>query len=775
MIPPTPPPNRALAHSAPPDGSKEPQTLIEHLGGVVQRAQNRLEQIAASWPKVPEWFREAQRLVGPASAGHDIGKATLPFFGCLTGTGSWAPHAPYSVTALIRKLNDSNESVESYFHQLYLIWHHHTGFKTPWKEFCSSLYHTQQFLRNATTEDQSILFSWKKDLSKDTAKLTKPDHYDANGTLLMDPRLVKQAYAWLLKNPAQGVLKAVTGGSPIEQFLTLRIAMGALVHGDGVDTAGYYGSRLPNTALEPLQNVTAQTLAHKQKLEKTTSASADVLALRKAVFDACSTASDLTAWLYTLCAPTGGAKTLSSLAFAGLLRVKRIAYILPYLSIVDQTSELLSQLGISKDVLEHVSVRRNLKEEERDLFYQKQPGEIDARQDWLHSLIVSTTERLSRVLVGPSNSDARRMLSLIDSSTLVIIDEAHSIPPHKLYAYLKVLERLGCKVLLLTATAEAVKFMLEDHFPYVDLAPNLPDLRSLRNYTWEKHDHREGPDLSQEFQVLSIYNTRRWAHEAFEKLRSLPHACLITSMQCPQHRRRTLEDIRKNLRARDACVTVATQTVEAGTNFSFPKLYRMLATLASQIQAGGRCNREGEIEAGEVIIWRPKNFGLKIAGEKWDAPDDDYLDRANKLWAQVAAPGKRFPTNDHEMRELERVLAVQEAFDLKKMCKAVDKAFAQGKYGYGEKGEVCFGDLCVIPRDDRVSVVVDYEGAHRKLLQGRMYRHELNLFTVELNLDPKGGASVPVIAKNVLFCGEKKETLVYFYKGHYDNRSGIAP
>ena len=323
--------------------------------------------------------------------------------------------------------------------------------------------------------------------------------------------------------------------------------------------------------------------------------------------------------LFSLTVPTGGGKTLASLAFA-LDHAKRhglhrVVYVIPYTSIVEQTAQVFrSALKNDDAVLEH---HASFDWEGLD-----DPGESErlkrAAQNWDRPVVVTTAVQFFESLFANRSSKCRKLHRLANS--VIILDEAQTLPLRLLRPCLAAIKELaegyGASVVLCTATQPAL--LKEDGFSHPEgfarakvreLAPDPRHLYCKLRRVRVTHMGLVGDDalaqrLDDTEQALVILNNRRHAREMFERIRLLPGAVHLTTNMTAAHRRSVLESVRWRLDKGSPVRLIATSLIEAGVDVDFPIVWRAVAGIDSIAQAAGRCNREGRLKRGEVCVFQ---------------------------------------------------------------------------------------------------------------------------------------------------------------------------
>jgi len=350
---------------------------------------------------------------------------------------------------------------------------------------------------------------------------------------------------------------------------------------------------------------------------------------RRQILEACDRQAHLSPRMFSLSVPTGGGKTLSSLSFA--LRhaveygMKRIIYVIPFTSIVEQTAEQFRQAIGQDALLEHHS---NFNYTE----YEKNNGQDElnrlklSTENWDAPVIVTTSVQFFESLFSNMRSKCRKLHNIANS--VIIIDEAQSIPRGYMTPCLRVLKELiesyGCTAVLCTATQPSWVDLGYDVTEMMDIPGPSELMEAFKRVEVIIHNRNEEicsdeqvvDWLEESEQVLCIVNTRKHAKILFDliKERSLPGIYHLSGRMCAKHRSAKLDDIRDSLIKGLPCRVVSTQLIEAGVDVDFPKVLRAMAGIDSIAQAAGRCNREGKLEFGQVYVFYPEQHGMPSKG-----------------------------------------------------------------------------------------------------------------------------------------------------------------
>jgi CRISPR-associated endonuclease/helicase Cas3 len=421
--------------------------------------------------------------------------------------------------------------------------------------------------------------------------------------------------------------------------LWVRMIFSALVDADFLDTERYMNveraaRRAHSAGLPGMRDVLHAHLTALGARAQTT----PVNQVRADVLRQCLGKAALGPGIYSLTVPTGGGKTLSSLAFAlehaSRHGKQRIVYAIPYTSIIEQTADVFRSVfaSLGEDVvIEHHSNAESDPENET-------PRSRLACENWDAPLIVTTNVQLFESLFARKTSRCRKLHNLIDS--VIVLDEAQLLPVEFLQPVIDVLRYLvqdfGVTVLLCTATQPALdasaspdpqRGIARGIGVVSEIIDDVPALyaalaRVRVRLPASLETPRDWPELADEIAqhdaVLSIVSRRADARELYSLLKARTgEGCWhLSALMCAQHRSDVLLAIKQALSNRRAALAagretmpvrvVSTQLIEAGVDLDVPVVYRAMAGLDSVAQAAGRCNREGLLaEPGEVHVFVP--------------------------------------------------------------------------------------------------------------------------------------------------------------------------
>lgn len=342
---------------------------------------------------------------------------------------------------------------------------------------------------------------------------------------------------------------------------------------------------------------------------------------RTAILRACLEKGKDKQGLYQLTVPTGGGKTVSSLAFA-LQHAKehhleRVIYVIPFTSIIEQNAQVFKDILGKNNVLEnHCNVVCENPEELENMQL--------AAENWDKPIIVTTNVQFFESLFANKTSKCRKIHNI--SRSVIIFDEAQMLPVNYLKPCIQAISELiynyHCSAVLCTATQPALKPIFPEFIKAEEICPDVKGQyeffkRTNVNNVGEISEETLISELEETPQVLCILNSRKRVQRVYEALNGECVYHLSTYMY-PKHRRRILDGITKNLKDGRQCKLIATSLVEAGVDFDFASVFRELAGIDSVIQAAGRCNREGNREKDEsktMIFSLEQSEDIHIPGQ----------------------------------------------------------------------------------------------------------------------------------------------------------------
>lgn len=500
----------------------------------------------------------------------------------------------------------------------------------------------------------------------------------------------------------------------------IRAIYSCLVDADFIDTETYMANeskpRGNNISMSELNSIFNEFLS---KLEPPKSR---INNKRKEILDACLNASKHGTGLYSLTVPTGGGKTYSSLAFAlnhavtnGL---NRIIYVIPYTSIIEQNAKVFKDALGYDNILEHHSNFQFDKDTSEDMQSVSEKLKL-ASENWDIPIVVTTNVQFFESLFSNRSSKCRKVHNITKS--VIIFDEAQMLPVEYLKPCLlsiaELVKNYGSTAVLCTATQPAIAQYLPEGIRPIEIISDprklYEDFKKVKVYKKaEMDDETLANELNNNEQVLCIVSTRKHAKAIYSKLNDKNRYHLSTLM-CPIHRQKTLKEIKNLLNDKQSCKVVSTQLIEAGVDVDFPVVYRSIAGIDSIVQSAGRCNREGKLKEGKVIVFKPVSEHSKIKG---------YLERTAKV-AEIVLRNHEDPISleaiDFYFKQLYDIEG-EKALDKKGVLDCFEERYKELEFDFQTASE-----KFRIIEDNTYSIVIPYDENADKLINEAKYSRYL--------------------------------------------------
>lgn len=552
------------------------QTIQDHLEGTAKRAR--------------EMGRDAgiAEITAAAALLHDIGKYSQAFQRRLAGASERVDHATAGAKEAARLF--STNSIQRILGEIlaYCIAGHHGGLPDYGCPFDDESESTLKARLKREVKDYSA-YAGEIDISK-------------------------------LALPARLPIRLSSETVGFSLSVLTRMIYSALVDADFLDTETFVnGGRKPRGEYEELPVLAEQFSAFLKRFDRPQN---EINRRRTETLKTCIERASDPPGLFTLTLPTGGGKTFASLAFALSHAVrhglKRIIYVIPYTSIIEQNAAVIKDsLGrYQNHVLEHHSnfdLRGSEADHEGD--YGPQSSALVklklASENWDIPIVVTTSVQFFESFYANRSSRCRKVHHLAKS--VILFDEAQMLPrPYLkpcLYAVAELVRNYGASAVFCTATQPCIDSFLPDGMAANELIPDVQEQFDFyRRVRVVKQGKMSDADLLAQLnrreQVLCIVNTRKHARELFEGLQG--GGCFhLSTLMCAAHRSRVIGEVRQRLADGQPCRVISTQLLEAGVDLDFPTGYRALAGLESIIQAAGRVNREGRRPSGDLFVFEP--------------------------------------------------------------------------------------------------------------------------------------------------------------------------
>ena len=373
--------------------------------------------------------------------------------------------------------------------------------------------------------------------------------------------------------------------------------------------------------------------------------------------------------LFTLTAPTGIGKTLTSLDFALKLKAKirdeenheaQIIYGLPFINIIEQALEVYSNQVFKEEVkngkvsiLAHYQYADVFDDSKKDesTGYQQKVMQLDT---WQSDIVITSFVQFFETLISNRNKLLKKFHHYAGS--VIILDEVQTLKLELMPligAALHYLTKfLDARIIMMTATQPKIfglaqefilneegekaktKELLPSHdqifqkfertriVPLIDEAITNDDFIEYFQKYWEKTKS-----------CLIVCNTVKRSIELYERIRELGYEnklYYLSTNIVPAQRQGVIEKVRNQLTADHKPILISTQVVEAGVDLDFDMGFRDVGPIDSIVQVAGRINRENSEERKHSPLYIVKFIDNKEVKDAAKVYGDLTLSQASK-------------------------------------------------------------------------------------------------------------------------------------------------
>ena len=569
--------DKKIAHIS---DDKREQTVREHLIGTARLAEEN----------AVEMFKPIARALGMA---HDIGKYSDAFQARIRGSNVRFEHSACGAIEY-REIYSSEQSV--------LI-----NLAAPMMEFCIACHHTG--LQNGGSLALADAPNLEGTMNSRISKSRKERDYSGKsdyGSYKDEIILEKPDFSKVLECFKEA--KSRVDILELFAFFT-RYLFSCLTDADYIDTERFCSPGKERGYSSDFKTPLARL---EKRLSEFTSDTAVRCARSRVQAQAFQNAKN-GAQISILNMPTGSGKTLCSLKIA-LEKInsdkskKRLIYVIPYTGIIDQTANEFAPIFNDCCVLlQHHSNYSYKESGEDDLTAEKLRRSCE---NWDAPVIITTAVQFFESVCHYKSSALRKLHNMADS--IIVFDEIHTLPVELLQPCLRsigaITKYLNSEAIFLSATMPDYSRLFEKYAPgcrISHLITDRSDFKAFKTAEFKNMGRVETETVimkAAEYQsCLIVVNSRKTARMFYGMISGNKYH--LSTYMTPRDRKVVIKKVKTDISEGRVVTVVSTSLIEAGIDLDFETVFREINGLDNILQAGGRCNREGKRERGEVFVF----------------------------------------------------------------------------------------------------------------------------------------------------------------------------